>query len=142
MENIPEIDFIPNEEYRTKNTLFGPVNNRYKKKTNEELVDAAAWLNEKKCIEALNDLRTYRSSLSSLSTNKEDEQRLKYEEYSTGKSHCESLSTKLEDLVDWFDKNTYDLVTTPAAAPKFVDFKKNLTRLFEFEDHKEKMINE
>jgi len=139
LENIPEIDFIPNEKYRTENTLFGPVNNRYKKKTNDELVDAATWLDEKECIKAIDDLKK--------------EHELTYEEYSTGKSHCESLSTKLEDLLDWFDEKTFD-VTTPApvttgataTAPKsaitFMEFKQNLNRLFEFEDHKEDMINE
>ena len=143
LEKMPEIEFLPSKG--TENTLFGPVNNRYKKKTNDELVHAAAWLDEEKCIEALVDLRTF------LSTS--EEHALKYEEYSTGKSHCESLSTKLEDLLDWFDEKTFD-VTTPApvttgataTAPKsaitFMEFKQNLNRLFEFEDHKEDMINE
>ena len=132
LENIPEIDFIPNEKYRTENTLFGPVNNRYKKKTNDELVDAAAWLDEEKCIEALVDLRTF------LSTS--EEHALKYEEYSTGKSHCESLSTKLEDLLDWFDEKTF--YETPETTTKSMKFKENLARLLKFEHYKEDMINE
>ena len=130
LEKMPEIEFLPSKG--TENTLFGPVNNRYKKKTNDELVDAAAWLNEESCIEALVDLRTF------LSTS--EEHALKYEEYSTGKSHCESLSTKLEDLLDWFDEKTF--YETPATTTKSMKFKENLARLLKFEHYKEDMINE
>ena len=81
------------------------MNNRYKKKTNDELVDAATWLDEKSCIEAIDDLNKAYG--------------LKYQEYATGKSHCESLSTKLEDLLDWFDEKTFDPTPAPetTAAP-------------------------
>ena len=130
MENINEIDFIPNEKYRTENTLFGPVNNRYKKKTNDELVDAAAWLNEKNCTKAIDNFKEeYGQSIE-----------LKYEEYATGKSHCKSLSSNLGNLLDWFDKHSFSIAATTSTIS--MNFKQNLTRLFEFEAHKKDMINE
>ena len=130
MENINEIDFIPNEKYQTENTLFGPVNNRYKKKTNDELVDAAAWLNEKNCTKAIDNFKKeYGQSIE-----------LKYEEYARGKSHCKSLSSNLTNLLDWFDKHSFSIDATTSTIS--MNFKQNLTRLFEFEDHKKDMINE
>ena len=132
MENINEIDFIPNEKYQTENTLFGPVNNRYKKKTNDELVDAAAWLNEKNCTKAIDNFKKeYGQSIE-----------LKYEEYATGKSHCKSLSSNLTNLLDWFDKHSFSIATPSTPSTISMKFKQNLTRLFEFEDYKKDMINE
>lgn len=78
--------------------------------------------------------------------NYKKEYELKYEEYATGKSHCKSLSSNLTNLLNWFDKHSFSIdatTATPATiAETSIDFKRNLNLLFEFEDHKEHMINE
>ena len=100
-------------EKGTEITSFGPVNNRYKRKTNEELVEAAEWLNEKKCKEAIDELDH------------------EFNIVSEGKSLCKSMTTNLGNILDWFE----------VYGPKS-EFKKNLIRLIEFEDYKEDKINE
>ena len=111
LENMDKIEFKVEEG--TEITSFGPVNNRYKRKTDEDLVDAAEWLNKKRCNEAIDDL-------------KHD-----FNIVSQGKSLCKSLTTNLGNILDWFE------VYGPESK-----FKEKLIRLIESEDNKEDLINE
>jgi len=111
LENMDEIEFKVEEG--TEITSFGPINNRYKRKTNVELIEAAEWLNEKKCKEAIDELDH------------------EFNIVSEGKSLCKSMTTNLGNILDWFE----------VYGPKS-EFKKNLIRLIEFEDYKEDKINE
>ena len=139
LENIDEIQFKPNELIPPENTLFGPVNNRYKKKTNDELKDSAEWTQpkgwdfQKYCKEAVNDLRNEDSRVDSMNFQMVDLTGI----ISRGKPHCKS--NDLESLLDWFDEQSYLINATVGSS--FTIFHENLNDILEFEDIKEDMIN-
>ena len=142
LEAINEMEFKPNEEPKgtlvTVNTLFGPVNNRYKKKTNDELKNSPVWNQrigwdfERYCKAAVNDLRNKTSQVSPIPATIDLRDII-----SKGRPQC--ISNNLTSLLDWFDDQSYLIDATKNS--NFTIFKTNLTDILEFEDIKEDMIN-
>ena len=143
LEDINEMEFIPNKEPAgtlvTVNTLFGPVNNRYKRKTDDELKNSPVWNQligwdfERYCIDAVNDLRNTASRVSTITIAITDLTDI----ISNGRPKCKS--NDLEDLLYWFDDQSY--LINAVVDSSFTTFKKNLKDILEFEEAKEDMIN-